>query len=426
MKRLVRHGILSALALTLGVATAASPAAAQSAVKAQSFEFDLNMGGYFFLQTDPGYKDTFTYGLSGAYNFTEHFGVQLAFHAAPREVNAVSVFHLSLDFLVHPIQHEWFVPFIGVGPTFAFVVPDGNSGSKDTDPGLNVLAGIDFYPWEDVGIRIQTRYIPRFGVDAEKTEHDLLASFGVFIALGGDSEPEEPIVLDTDGDGLLDPDDACPTVPGPRSADGCPDADGDTITDDKDACPKVAGPIEYAGCPDSDGDKIVDKDDRCVKVPGLAKHKGCPDVDGDDIPDIDDRCPKIKGEAAYQGCPPPPPEEVVKKFSGAIKGIYFKVNSDEIREKSFVILDDAVRVMKEFPQLRIKVEGHTSSEGGLDHNMDLSQRRAASVRRYLVEHGIDAGRLESEGFGPKFPVATNHRESGRKKNRRIEFKILKK
>ena len=74
--------------------------------------------------------------------------------------------------------------------------------------------------------------------------------------------------------------------------------------------------------------------------------------------------------------------------------------------------------------IKVGVYGHTDSRGGLWFNMKLSKDRAASVMKYLVDHGIDKGRLESEGFGPKKPVAPNDTEEGRAKNRRVEFKIL--
>jgi len=89
------------------------------------------------------------------------------------------------------------------------------------------------------------------------------------------------------------------------------------------------------------------------------------------------------------------------------------------------VLDDAVAVMLEYRQLRLLIEGHTSSEGTREHNLDLSKRRAESVKAYLVAKRIDAERLETAGFGPDRPVADNDTDAGREQNRRIEFKILR-
>jgi outer membrane protein OmpA-like peptidoglycan-associated protein len=72
----------------------------------------------------------------------------------------------------------------------------------------------------------------------------------------------------------------------------------------------------------------------------------------------------------------------------------------------------------------VRIVGHTSSTGGYRHNIDLSQRRAASVKRYLVEHGVDEKRLETDGVGPDQPIDTNETPEGQARNRRIEFSIL--
>ncbi len=434
----------------LGLIAATLLAFAPSAVHATPFqkvgavEVGLQLGGLFFLddaavpfETDaPAFQqlldDTFTYTLSGTYNFTRMFGLELALSFAPAEVNRMSYFTTHLDFVVHPITHDWFVPFVGIGPSLALGFPqDGAGAGDDVDPGANLVAGVKLYPWENVGFRVDLRYLVRLATaddsadgSSEVTGHDLALSGGLFVSFGGEGK-KEPVLLDTDGDGFLDNVDACPKVPGVETAKGCPDADGDTIVDAKDACPDDAGPLEYDGCPDSDGDTVVDKSDRCPTEPGVVALKGCPDTDADTIANLDDRCPKIPGELKYQGCPPPPPEEVVKKFSGAIQGITFDLNSDVIQPSSFTILDEAARVLKEYPQVEVMIEGHTSAEGSRELNIDLSDRRAKSVKTYLVGKGIGADRLQTKGFGPDNPVAPNDTEANRSLNRRIEFKLLR-
>ena len=73
---------------------------------------------------------------------------------------------------------------------------------------------------------------------------------------------------------------------------------------------------------------------------------------------------------------------------------------------------------------KIRIEGHTDSRGARDMNMKLSSDRAASCRQYLIDHGVDAGRLASEGLGPDKPIDDNKTEPGRQKNRRVEVKQL--
>ena len=87
-------------------------------------------------------------------------------------------------------------------------------------------------------------------------------------------------------------------------------------------------------------------------------------------------------------------------------------------------LDRAVAVLTEFSSVRIEIVGHTDNTGSDAHNLDLSQRRAASVKRYLVDHGVAASRIETRGAGPYEPIDTNRTAEGRAKNRRVEFTIL--
>lgn len=413
-----------ALGLVLALSTTAH---ANDHVKPGSIDVGMHFGGYFFLEAEEAtdFNHTFSYGAAATFNFTSQFGAQLDVEFAPNEVNHRALYQVNLDLIYRPYTLDWFVPFFGVGPTFALNVPDG--ADTDVDPGVNAVIGADLLAFEHVGFRIQTRYIARFGTaEGEAMAHDLLALAGMVVRFGGEGE-EEVLLLDTDGDGILDRDDVCVKVPGQASAKGCPDADGDTLADATDRCPKVAGPVALKGCPDVDGDTIVDIDDRCPKKAGAVAHKGCPDVDADSIADIDDRCPKIPGEPAYQGCPPPPPIDIVEKFSGRIDGIQFEYNKAVITAASFATLDAAAKLLGQYTQIRVLIEGHTSAEGSADVNMDLSTRRAKSVVDYLIGQGLDPDRLEFKGYGFDKPVVPDAKSNAdRAKNRRIEFRILRK
>jgi OOP family OmpA-OmpF porin len=411
------------LALTLCSVTGTA-SASDLMVRSSSGEIGLTWGGLFFLNgADTGFKDTFTYRLDGTFNFTRVLGLKLGVDVAPREVNGVAIYELDLQLVLHPIIHRWWVPWITAGPGFA--IGDPSEGSLDVDPVMTLGVGFDLYPWEQLGFRVGGRYLARIGGEGETTSHEMIASAGLFIAFGGEEKPAGPVLLDTDGDGFLDEVDVCPTVPGVDTAKGCPDADRDTLTDAQDACPEEPGPVDLGGCPDGDGDRIVNRDDRCPTEPGLDKHKGCPDADGDEVVNLDDRCPKIPGDPQYQGCPPPPPPEIIKKYSGVIAGINFEFDSDVILASSFLVLDDAARVLTEYTHLVVLIEGHTSSEGERVYNLDLSRRRAESVKRYLSEKGVDAERLQTVGFGPDRPIADEATKKGREQNRRIEFKIVR-
>ena len=114
----------------------------------------------------------------------------------------------------------------------------------------------------------------------------------------------------------------------------------------------------------------------------------------------------------------------MKKFTGVIKGINFKVKSTDIQKSSFKVLNNAVKLMKEYPDLRIEISGHTSSEGVAAANQKLSEERAASVKAYMVAQGVEDSRIVTVGYGSDKPIGLNSTPKGREQNRRIEFRLL--
>jgi OOP family OmpA-OmpF porin len=125
--------------------------------------------------------------------------------------------------------------------------------------------------------------------------------------------------------------------------------------------------------------------------------------------------------------PPPPPARVeVRSDKIEIKEkIQFEYNKAVILPASFSLLDEIADVFKKNPHLKkVSIEGHASAEGDPKHNLKLSDERANAVRKYLVDKGIDAGRLTAKGFGAKRPIASNDTDEGKEKNRRVEFLIV--
>ncbi|MEZ4448794.1 MAG: OmpA family protein [Nannocystaceae bacterium] len=327
---------------------------------------------------------------------------------------------------------------------------------KDIDPSFNIGGGVKFYVNRLVVLRLDIidNVATAVGIGNDRS-NNLEVLFGAGIRLGKTKEPppRRRELIDSDGDGLYDPgqegvppedEDACPQQPGPRENRGCPllDSDSDTLYDpgqggitpeQTDACPAQPGPVNNKGCPliDSDGDTFYDpgqpvpeeKIDDCPSQPGPAEYKGCPDRDGDKIIDKKDLCPAdpedYNGKDDEDGCP-----DKVATFQGVLRGIYFDNDKDTIKPISRKVLDKAAAVLKEFPETNWEVSGHTDSNGAREHNMDLSERRAISVKNYLVEHGVDAKRITTVGYGPDQPIADNKTPRGRAMNRRIEFKLL--
>lgn len=252
--------------------------------------------------------------------------------------------------------------------------------------------------------------------------------------------PPPPPPADRDGDSIPDNVDACPDVPGVKNDDpaknGCPpDRDGDGIYDNVDACPDVAGvksddPAKNGCPPDRDGDGIFDAVDACPDVAGVKsdepKKNGCPpDRDEDGILDSVDACPDVPGPAdpdpKKNGCP------LARIEAGQVKisqQVLFKTGSAEILRESDPVLIAVATILKEHPELtKVRVEGHTDNKGAPAYNKDLSNRRAASVVKWLVSYGIEKKRLVSKGFGQEHPIETNATDEGRQANRRVEFHI---
>jgi len=236
------------------------------------------------------------------------------------------------------------------------------------------------------------------------------------------------VVADTDGDGINDNDDKCPTIAGLAKYNGCPipDTDKDGINDEEDKCVTVAGVARYQGCPipDTDKDGINDEEDKCPTVAGVARYEGCPvpDTDKDGINDEEDRCPNLAGVAANNGCPEVK-QEVVKKINFAAKNILFQTGKAILLNPSYKQLDQVAAILKEDAGLKLNIEGHTDNVGKPEMNQALSQKRADAVKAYLLKKAVTEDRLTATGFGDTMPVADNKTVAGKAKNRRVELKL---
>jgi len=256
---------------------------------------------------------------------------------------------------------------------------------------------------------------------------------------------------DNDKDGILDDADKCPNEPetknGYQDEDGCPDSttfdrDGDRIPDDVDKCPD--DPEDYDnfededGCPDPDNDKdgIKDVEDACPNVPedkdGFEDQDGCPDPDNDHdrIPDVSDKCPNepetYNGVNDDDGCPDQGLATMTKGKIVTMKPIYFETDKDIIKPESFPVVDSVAAAINGNPWIEmVEIQGHADERGDDAHNLDLTERRAASVRRALEERNVLPSKLRSHGYGETKPICKEHNESCWSKNRRVEFIIEK-
>ncbi len=142
------------------------------------------------------------------------------------------------------------------------------------------------------------------------------------------------------------------------------------------------------------------------------------DSDHDGVIDSLDKCPGTPAGVAVdaQGCP--------LKGSVTLEGVTFELNSATLAASSQRVLDDVADGLRKHPRLRIELQGHTDSSGSDQYNLRLSQKRAESVKSYLLQQGVPSTQLISKGYGESQPVADNSSAEGRARNRRVVMNVL--
>ena len=308
--------------------------------------------------------DNFSFGVTGSINKMSKFVNKKATDGTYSVVNPGDYNYYGVDLdikysFMNMLGSKYFNPTAHIGGGYTFL-GDLSAGTVNTGIGLT------YWMNDAVGLSLQSTYKYSFdneripGIDVPTHMQHFL---GITFKFGG---------IDTDGDGIVDKDDNCVSVAGPRANGGCP-------------------------WPDTDGDGVLDKDDNCKNEVGPASNGGCPE------PVITKVAEKKMGEFA--------------------KTILFNSSRSSFKSGSTDKLDGIVGIMKEFSKATFLIEGHTDSTGSVSLNEKLSAKRAAAVKDYLVQNGIDASRLESKGFGESNPVDSNKTRDGRANNRRVEIKV---
>jgi len=172
------------------------------------------------------------------------------------------------------------------------------------------------------------------------------------------------------------------------------DTDMDGVPDSTDRCPgtPINTPVDEYGCElDSDGDGVVDRLDECPDTP--------PNTPVDNV-----------------GCPFPVIIE--------LPGVNFRTSSDMLLDGANTTLNEIAQTLMDNPSMVVEVAGHTDSDGEYDYNLQLSQRRASSVRNYLIDAGVESSRVSARGYGETEPVADNATAQGRAENRRVELRVI--
>jgi OOP family OmpA-OmpF porin len=409
----------------------ASTTAAFGAVKEGSFSVTPLIGGYVFDGGDT-LDPTLILGLRVGYNFTKNFGVEALYNYATAtegtysHLTDISMHRFGGQALLHFFPDSVFVPYLAAG--YSGVKFEGDDVTTKTNGAFDYGFGAKYFVTEDIAVRGDIRHII-YKYDSGSI-NDAEFTLGAYFQFGGtkpvakavEPTPEPvkvveapapapapapvvvaPVIIppaDSDGDGVINPQDACPTTPKGVAVDsnGCPvDSDKDRVADYLDKCPGTPKgvAVDSNGCPvDSDKDGVVDHLDKCPGTPaGVAVDaKGC------------------TLEAAKKYCDKP-----------SVIAIIFDTNKAVVKAKYYDELDKLGNFLKEFPASKGTIAGYSDAAGKKAANIRLSQKRAESVRTYIInKFGIDGNRITAKGFGSAKPVASNKTAVGKAKNRRIE------
>lgn len=403
--------VMKKMAPVLLVSAFLLPSPARAEIKAGSVELSPFMG-YSFFEDRQNLKNSPIFGGRIGYNFTDRFGVEATGQFSPSRVDDrsqpftrqgqftspmddvdVSMYHV--DLLYHFMPQAKLNPFVTAGYGVAHYSP--NINSKSTMSAVNAGVGAKYWVAENVALRVDVRDNMIF----DEHIHNMEATAGVVFRFGGDSKT---VVAQAAAPPAAA---AAAAVPSDRDGDGVPDA--------LDNCPGTpAGvSVDRNGCPpDSDRDGVADYLDKCPGTPaGVAVDmNGC-------------RPAKVKG--AELAAAVAEPEVVVLSF----EDIHFDFDQSTLKPEAKTILKRNIELLKENPRAQIRIAGYTSAAGTEEYNQKLSERRADSVRAYLVEEGvIGPDRLTMIGYGETRPAIDEPRPDelhsiAAKANIRVLFEI---
>ena len=292
--------------------------------------------------------------LYGEYAITKNFFVGANALINVAKTNSTNPYYYNYVGAVPRWESKWFD--VAVPLSYNFM-------SKDFKPGLAFRLGMLSVGSDD----LKLLFTKSKGANIYAGLHFELFKGKQKIAL-----PPAVVEKDTDGDGILDKYDKCPTVAGPAENDGCP-------------------------WPDTDGDGVLDKDDKCPTVPGLKENNGCPKTN----------------------------HSVAEEVTLSLKDILFNFGNATLRPESNDKLDAAAKIIQSSNGGTFLVIGHTDKKGNPAYNLKLSRERAAAVVKALEERGVSENQLKSKGFGSQeatVPVTASDAE--RQKDRRVEVKFV--
>jgi outer membrane protein OmpA-like peptidoglycan-associated protein len=306
------------------------------------------------------------------------------------------------------LTHTDWYPAARVGVHFSF----GGSENEDTDgDGLSNSEERAFRvnpnnPDTDGDGLLDGEEVKRYKTDPRKVDSD-----GDGLKDGEEvrTYTSNPNLVDTDADGLSDGSEVVQHNTNPLKAD----TDGDGLTDGQEVLQYKTNPLK----PDSDGDGLTDGQE-------VNQHKTDPtkvDTDDGSVYDGQEVANKTNPLMPADDVPIPAIQRIGVGGAIVLGGIVFTEGKATIEPQSEQTLIEAFIAMKTNPGIRAEIRGYTDNAGQASANKTLSQRRAESVRAWLVQNGIEPNRITARGFGPEYPIGDNRTAEGRSKNRRIEF-----
>jgi OOP family OmpA-OmpF porin len=397
------------LTLMLAGSLLAITTAASAGNREGAFSISPVVGGY--LYDGKQHLDTnLIYGARAGYNFTKAFGVEALFdYVQPTESTINSTKNIALyryggELLYHFIPDSTFVPYLAAG----YAGLNFDKGDKRTRGAFDYGIGAKIFLSDNFAIRADVRHII---YKFDRTFNNLEYTIGAYIPFGGVTQAAKPVE---------------PPAPAPvvKPVEPPPPA------------PVVVMPVEPPPVPiapvDSDGDGVIDSLDKCPATPaGVAVDgDGCPlDTDKDGVLDYLDKCPgtPLGTKVDTDGCP----EVVVSAQKAAaaerfcrkptMLAIEFDTNKIAIKPQYHDELKIVGDFLRDFPNAKGEISGHTDNVGSKALNQKLSLARAKSVKKYIVDtFGIEAARIDAKGYGFSKPVDSNKTKAGKAKNRRIE------
>ncbi len=349
----------------LAAAIGVSCALASSVVQAADNKFEIN--GAISHQDFDSKRDInngYLGGIGLGYVLDPKWTAELWYFDGSTEIDGdkgdVDLSEYRLDALYHLSDVDGWRPYVVAG--MGDMTFDVEGLGKQSETRINAGLGVKRAITENLNFRGDMRLFN--SLDEEDTD------FGVQLGLNYAFGESKPKVLDSDGDGVMDPADVCPNTP-------------------------AGAPVDAQGCPlDSDGDGVFDYLDKCPATATVLK------VDAD-------------------GCP----MKLVESVAIELK-VYFDNDSSVVKPEYYNEIKRVSDFMAQYEGTQVEVQGFTDSRGSDAYNQKLSQRRADAVAEVLLtQHNVAADRVMTKGYGEERPVASNDSIEGRAMNRRVVAEI---